>query len=109
MSYFFFYKNFTDVELITKISKSVDIYDGYVLVESYDKENNIMKINKLSSENNILLNGKICKFNMRFEDVLKKINDIRYCRFKNNNNKCKLDNVWAYKSNDEPVHVNIIY
>jgi hypothetical protein len=44
---FFFYNKFIDIELIRKINKNFIINDGYILINSYDKENNILQINAM--------------------------------------------------------------
>jgi hypothetical protein len=43
---FFFYNNLTNEELIKKINNKYTITDGYINIENYDKENNILTICK---------------------------------------------------------------
>lgn len=109
MVYIFFYKNLTDSELIRKINDKFDIFDGYVLVKSYDEENDILEISGIPSDNNVILNGKIVKFDMALKDVIDKINSIPEIRFENRNTKYKLDRIWANKSTGNLYHSYIIY
>jgi hypothetical protein len=44
MTTFFFYKNLLNVELIKKINGNFTIDDGYIIIQSYDSENNILCI-----------------------------------------------------------------
>ena len=70
MVYIFFYKNLIDPELIRKINDKFDIFDGYVLVKSYDEENDILKISGIHSDNNVILNGKIVKLDMALTFII---------------------------------------
>lgn len=109
---FFFYKNFTNIELLKKITNDFEIDEGYIIIQDYDKENNILKISdKNENNNNTLLYGKIVNFNMTVEDILEKINDIEDCKFKNKNNieKYTLKTIMAYTINGEVYKVYIIY
>ena len=74
---YFFYNKLTDPELIKKISKKILIYDGYIIIQNYDKNNNILEISDKTVNNNILLYGKIVDFDMNIYDVIKKINEIQ--------------------------------
>jgi len=80
---FFFYDKLTDLELIKKINNNFEIYDGYIVMQNYDIENNILEINNKISKNNKLLYGKIVNFNMKLYDVIKKINEIDECKLEN--------------------------
>jgi hypothetical protein len=80
---FFFYNKLTNEELIKKISDNFEIYDGFILMEKYDIENNILEISNKTINNNKLLHGKIVNFNMTLNDIIKKINEIKECILKN--------------------------
>lgn len=105
----FFYKNFTNTELIKMINNNFEINDGYVLVESYDNENNILKISNTSRHNNTLLYGKIVNFDMKLEDVIEKINKIQECRFKNKTTSYSLTTIWANNKFGNTCKTYIIY
>ena len=109
MVYIFFYKHLTDPDLIRKINDKFDIFDGYVLVKSYDNETNILEISGIPSDNNVILYGKIVNFNMELKDVINKINSISEVRFENRNTKYKLDRIWANRSTGNLYHSYIIY
>jgi hypothetical protein len=96
MVLFFFYKNLTDKELLKKISPNFDITDGYIIIESYDMENDILIINDKSKNNNTILYGKIVDFsNMKLQIILEKLSEIEECKFKKQ--KYTLDTIWANK------------
>ena len=80
---FFFYNKLTDVELIKKINQNFEIYDGYIIIQNYDSENNILEISDVLVNNNKLLYGKIVNFNMNLYDIIKKINEIDDCKLEN--------------------------
>ena len=109
MVYIFFYKHLTDPDLIRKINDKFEIFDGHILVKSYDEENDILEISKLSNENNVILNGKIVKFDMDLQDVIDKINAIPEVRFENRNTKYSLDIIWANRLTGDLYHSYIIY
>lgn len=81
---FFFYKKLTNIDLINKINIDFKIEDGSILVQKYDTENNILEINDNIENNTFLLHGKIVTFNMKFEDVIKKINEMKEIINENN-------------------------
>ena len=109
MVYIFFYKHLTDPELIRKINDKFDIFDGYVLVKSYDDENDILEISGIHSDNNVVLYGKIVNFNMELKDVINKINSIPEIRFENRNTRYKLDRIWANRTTGNLYNSYIIY
>jgi hypothetical protein len=109
MTTFFFYKNLTNVNLIQKINNTFEIFDGYVLVHSYDENNNILNISDNPTENNTLLYGKIVYFKMTLNDVIKKIDNIDECKFKNKNTKYTLTTIWASKKYGGTNKAYIIY
>ena len=105
MVIFFFYAKLTDTELIKKISNNFEINDGYIIIENYDRQNNILNISDNSSNNNKLLYGKIVKFNMKLEDVIIKINEIQEIKFKN----YILDTIWTNSKFGGVYKAYIIY
>ena len=58
----FFYNKLTNLELIKKININFEICDGYIIIQNYDIENNLLEISNKFSENNKLLYGKIVNF-----------------------------------------------
>jgi glycine cleavage system H lipoate-binding protein len=50
MVLFFFYKKLNNIELIKKINNIFSINDGYILVENYNYEDNILTINNDSKK-----------------------------------------------------------
>ena len=81
---FFFYKKLTDIKLINNINTDFEIDDGTILVQKYDTENNILEISDNIENNTFLLHGKIVTFNMKFEDVIKKFNEMKEIINENN-------------------------
>jgi hypothetical protein len=81
--------------LITQISRNFEIDDGYIIVKKYDSENNILEID--DNENNIILYGKIVNFNIKLEEIIKKINDLHEFIKDKNKNKYTVNTVWVNK------------
>jgi len=106
---FFFYNNLMNIELVKKINNIFEINDGYIIVENYDKENNILKISEITINNNKLLYGKIVNFDMKVNDVIDKINTIEECRFKNKTTNYTLETIWTNKSSGGTHKAYIIY
>ena len=52
---FFFYNKLTNIELIKKINNNFKIYDGYITIQNYDNENNLLEIDDKSTNNKLLL------------------------------------------------------
>jgi hypothetical protein len=94
---FFFYNKLTNEQLIKRISLNFEIYGGYISMQYYDRENNILTINNNSLLNNNLLYGKIVVFNENLEDIITKINEIKECRIENKI-KYKLETILATKT-----------
>ena len=93
---FFFYNKMSNPDMVKKISPTFDITDGYIIIESYDRENNILIINDKSKNNNTILYGKIVDFsNMRLEVILEKLAEIEECKLEKE--KYRLDSIWANK------------
>jgi hypothetical protein len=104
---FFFYNKLTNVELLKKINNNFEIYDGYILIQNYDSENNLLEIGD-KSLNNKLLYGKIVDFNMKLEDIIKKINEIDECKLENKI-KYSLEQIWTNKIFGGTYKAYIIY
>ena len=109
MVLFFFYKNLTDKALIKNINVKYDISDGYALIEKYDTNNdNVIISNKPKNNNNILC-GKIVDFNMKLEDIMYKINEIKECKLKNETSYT-METIWVSKIKNGGVYkAYIIY
>lgn len=105
---FFFYDKFTNVELIKKISNNYEIYDGYIIIKNYDSENNFLEISNNILDNNLLLYGKIVDFNMKVDDIIKKINEIEECKIKNKI-KYTLETIWTNRILGGTYKAYIIY
>jgi hypothetical protein len=109
MVLFFFYKNFTNIELIKKIDKNFNMYDGYVMVHKYDSENDILEISDKNNDNNLILVGKIIEFNKKLEHIICKINEIDECKLKNIDRKYIMNTIWTNKSSGGINKAYIIY
>ena len=105
---FFFYNKLTNVDLINQINKSFEMYDGYIIIQNYDKENNLLEISNNSLNNNKILNGKIVEFNMKLEDIIKKINEIDECKSESKM-KYSLEQIWTNKTFGGTYKAYIIY
>jgi hypothetical protein len=104
---FFFYNKLTNIELIKKINNNFKIDDGYILIQNYNSENNLLEIDdKLT--NNKLLYGKIVDFNMNLYDIIKKINEIEECKLENRI-KYTLKTIWVNKTFSENYETYIIF
>jgi hypothetical protein len=82
MIYFFFYNHLFNLDLINKLSPFYTIEEGFVLINNFNKENDILVIDDNSINNNIKLKGKFVSFPMsslsNIIDKLSKINEIKY-------------------------------
>ena len=96
MVLFFFYKNFTNDELINKINTKHEKSDGYALIEKYDSNTDNLEISDTPKKNNKILYGKIVDFNMKLEEVINKINEINECKFKNKTTYT-VETIWVSK------------
>jgi len=105
---FFFYNKLTNVDLIKKINHNFEIYDGYILIQNYDNEKNILEICGNSLNNNNLLYGKIVDFNMKLDNVIQKINQNEDCKLENKI-KYSLEQIWANKIFGGAYKAYIIY
>jgi hypothetical protein len=93
---FFFYNKMSNPDMVKQISPTFDITDGYIIIESYDRENNILTINNKSENNNTILYGKIVDFsNMELEAIVEKLGNTQECKLKKE--KYRLDTIWANK------------
>jgi hypothetical protein len=104
----FFYNKLTNIELIKKINNNFEICDGYIIIQNYDIENNILEINEKSMNNNKILYGKIVNFKTTINDILKKINELQECMLENRI-KYKLETIWANKIFGGTCKTYIIY
>ena len=102
---FFFYNKLTNIELIKKINENFEIYDGYIIIQNYDIVNNLLEISDKSLNNNKLLYGKIVNFNMKLDDIIKKINELKF----ENKKKYTLEEIWTNKTFGGTYKAYIIY
>ena len=105
---FFFYNKLTNVELIKKINTRFEICDGFIIINKYDSENNILEISDDSLNNNKTLPGKIVTFNMTVDDIIKKINEIEEIK-SNGKTKEIVTTIWANKPLGGKCKTYIIY
>ena len=105
---FFFYDKLTNVEAIKKINNNYEIYDGYIIIQNYDSENNFLEISDTSINNDKILYGKIVDFNMKFDDIIKKLNEIEECKIENKT-KYMLKTIWTNKISGGTYKAYIIY
>jgi hypothetical protein len=91
MVFVFFYDKFNKIKIIEKINSDYEYYAGHVIVQKYDKENDIIEISDNLIGNTVLLFGKIVNFDMKIEDVMKKIHTLDEFKFK----KYTFETVWA--------------
>ena len=104
---FFFYNKLTNEELLKKINIHFEINDGYVLIQNYDIENNILDICDNSINNNVILHGKIVIFDMTLDDVIKQISEIEECKFQKI--KYTLETIWPTNVFELASKAYIIY
>lgn len=110
MVLFFFYQKLTNIDLLKKINDNFEIYDGYIMVQSYDKENNVLQICDKNINNNTMLYGKIVKFDMNVKDIIYKINNINECKDKDKDKNYTLDTILVNRINGYGCYYsNIIY
>ena len=106
MVFVFFYGKLNNVELIKQLDKDSQFYNGYVTVQKYDKENDILEISNKTTYNSQLLYGKVVKINMDIYEIIEKLNKNQEYRFNKNN----FDTIWASSLGGNNVHiVYIIY
>jgi hypothetical protein len=104
MTLFFFYKHLTNLELLKKIHAKFEVIEGYILVQSYDSENDILVI---GDNTGAILHGKLVKFDSTVEHVVNQINTIEECKLKND--KYTLDTVWVNAEYGGVYKAYIIY
>jgi hypothetical protein len=101
-----------------KLIKNIDYKsistNAYILIEDYDKNNNII-INNNSKFNNKILNGKLVNFNIELKNILEKINNIFEYKIiknennnENNNKKYKIDEIFVSTHNNGIIKAYII-
>jgi hypothetical protein len=104
MVFVFFYDKFNKIEIIEKIKLDYEYYAGHAIVQKYDKESDIIEISDNLIGNTVLLFGKIVNFDMKIEDVMKKIHTLDEFKFK----KYTFETVWASKTGGQVKRVYII-
>ncbi len=104
MVFVFFYDKFNKIEIIEKIKLDYEYYAGHAIVQKYDKESDIIEISDNLIGNTVLLFGKIVNFDMKIEDVMKKIHILDEFKFK----KYTFETVWASKTGGQVKRVYII-
>jgi len=108
MVLFFFYKNLTNSTLLNKINSIYDINDGYALIEKIDIYSENLEISNVPKKNNKILHGKIVDFNMKLEDVMNKINDMKECKLQKT--IYNVETIWVSKIKNGGVYkAYIIY
>jgi len=105
----FFYNILTDIELLKRIDNKFEIKYGFCYIHKYEPENNILEISDDSKNNNILLPGKIVKFNMKLHEVLNKINFIKECRIINKKIKYMVSEINVFSQKNEICSAYIIF
>jgi hypothetical protein len=108
-STFFFYNNLSDLVLLKRISNTFEVSEGYIIVENYEKQKNILEINENPMKNNVVLNGKIVSFKIKFDDILAKLCQFDECKIDNKETTYKIDQVWANKQTGGLCKTYIIY
>ena len=103
---FFFYNNLLDINLLNKISENIKIIPSYILVDHYNKENNLLIISNKDSINKKILKGLLVQFDITLSEVLQKILELDKTNHKQNYN---LDTVNVNIHKDETTTAYIIY
>jgi len=75
----FFYNKLKEAEMIYKISKNVVIRDGYIIVQKYNTKTNTLLLGDSSSRSEMLY-GKIVSFQLTWEQIMDKLNNIHEIR-----------------------------
>jgi hypothetical protein len=104
MVFVFFYGKFNKIEIIEKIKSDYESYAGHAIVQKYDKESDIVEISDNLIGNTVLLFGKILNFDMKIEDVMKKIHTLDEFKFK----KYRFETIWASTLGGQVKRVYII-
>ena len=105
---FFFYNNLLDFNLLNQISENIKIIPSYILVEDYDKENNLLIISNKKSNDKQILKGILVIFDISLGEILKKINEHDKIKYENKQ-IYKLDIVSVNIYKDETTKAYIIY
>ena len=106
MVFVFFYGKLNNADLIKNLDNDSQFYNGYVTVNKYDRENDILEISNKINHNSELLYGKVVKINMDIYELIKKLNENEEYRFNKNN----FATIWASSLSGNNVHiVYIIY
>ena len=105
---FFFYNNLLDINLLNQISKNIKIIPSYILVDSYNKENNLLIISKKESINKQILKGILVQFDITLSEILTKIIELGQIKYKNKQ-MYNLDTVDVNIYKDDTTIAYIIY
>jgi hypothetical protein len=106
---FFFYNNLLDINLLSQISENIKIIPSYILVDYYNKENNLLIISKKESINKQILKGILVQFDITLSEILKKINELDKINKINKIQMYNLDTVDVNIYKDETTIAYIIY
>jgi len=79
----FFYLNFKDTNFINQITTDYIVTNGKINIEFYDSKENKFIINKDSTKNNSILNGKLYYLNLTLSELVKKLSIINNIQIKN--------------------------
>jgi hypothetical protein len=107
MTYFFFYNNLINDELLQKIDIKYEKINGYIYIKEQDNNLNI-DIDDLDSFNNIILDGVIINFNLDLVEIVNKINNIEEIRIINKNKYC-LKNIIGYNCENKKYSLYVIF
>jgi hypothetical protein len=69
--------------LLEKIHKNIKIIPSFILVEYYNKEDNIMIINDDENKNNEIVKGIFVQFEISLPEILNKLEKINEIKYKN--------------------------
>ena len=105
---FFFYNNLLDINLLNQISENIKIIPSYILVDSYNKENNLLIISNKESSNKQILRGILVQFDITLSEILKGMNEL-YQKKYNNKQMYNLDIVDVNIYKDDKTIAYIIY
>ena len=108
MTTFFFYNKLMNIELINKIDTIFHKTDGYIAIKNYDNINNILEISEKSIENDKILCGIIVHFDMKLDDIIRKINNSEEFRLEDKT-KYKLERILVNKKFGGMCDAYIIY
>lgn len=100
---FFFYNNLKDINIINKVESDNIINDGYITIEKYCKEHDILILGYKHQ-----LAGKFVSFNSSLQDILDKLNQIPNIRYENKS-RYKMQIVDVYTNSLDSYKAYVIY